>query len=134
VVSAKRPTLKQVRDRSRVLSVFGLFNAHTLVMMPTDLAASVLGDLAAKARPDVVEAVENDLARLPKDLAGSALAQSAVALAYEIQNPFNSATSKSMCTRELREALDRLRALAPVKKERTQLDDLRDRRSRRAAS
>lgn len=133
-MSAKRPTLKQVRDRSRVLSVFGPFNSCTLVMIPTELATSVFGNLADKARPDVVEAVEKDLVRLPKDLAGSALAQSALALAYEIQNPFNSATSKSMCTRELREALDRLRALAPVKKERTQLDDLRDRRSRRAAS
>ena len=80
----------------------------------------------------VVEAVERDLAQLPKDLAGSVYAASALALAAEMDTR-NSATSKSMCAKELRDTMDRLRQLAPAKKEKDKLDDLSARRAKRLA-
>lgn len=64
----------------------------------------------------VVAAVRRDLAAIASrdhELARSALAVSALALARELDRE-NSATSKSMCARALRETLDRLRELTPV--------------------
>jgi hypothetical protein len=56
-----------------------------------------------------------------------------MALAREISNPFNSATSKSMCAREMREHLNRLRELLPPDDEEDKVDDLaRAREARRA--
>ncbi len=81
----------------------------------------------------VVEAVERDLKKLPKELAESALGASALSLAAEMDQP-NSATSKSMCARALLETLDRLRSLAPPKREEDELDDLRTRRAKRKAA
>jgi hypothetical protein len=84
----------------------------------------------------VAEAVERDLAdirRRDPTLATSALAASALALAAEIDSVGNSATSKSMCARELRDTLDRLRALAPKGEENDDLDDLAARRAKRRA-
>lgn len=82
----------------------------------------------------VVEAVERDLVALGGDLADSALAASALALARELDAP-NSATSKSMCARALMETMDRLRELAPPKREMDQVDEVAERRrARRAAS
>lgn len=60
----------------------------------------------------VLAGVESELARLNEQLAHSGLAASALALAHELDIP-NSATSKANCARALREALDRLRELAP---------------------
>lgn len=68
------------------------------------------------------------------DLADSALAASALSLARELDDHRNSATSKSMCARALIETLDRLRELAPPKKERSQLDELKARRAARRAA
>jgi hypothetical protein len=71
--------------------------------------------------------VERDLAKIRErdpEVADSALAASAVALAREIEHPFNSATSKSMCAGKLHEALDRLRELAPPKQEDDRIEDL----------
>jgi hypothetical protein len=81
----------------------------------------------------VLEAVESDLKALPDELAGSALAATARQLAREMDGD-NSATSKSMCAARLMEALDRLRALAPAKKEADRVDELSDRRAKRRAS
>jgi len=84
----------------------------------------------------VVAAVTRDLGELRRrapDLADSALAASALALAAEIDSQGNSATSKSMCARELRDTLDRLRDLAPKQEEKDDLDDLAARRARRIA-
>lgn len=79
-------------------------------------------------------AVERDLAELrrwaPK-VADSALAASALVLADELDDPGNSATSKSMCARALAEAMDRLRELAPPRQEETRLDQLAAKRAAR---
>ena len=84
----------------------------------------------------VVEAVRRDLAELalrdPR-LAQSALAASALALAAQLDDPGNSATSKSMCARALAETFDRLRALAPPVVEEDGIDELAARRSGRLA-
>lgn len=85
----------------------------------------------------VVKAVKQDLAeirRRDKDLANSAIAASALVLAAELDDPGNSATSKSLCARALREALDRLRELAPAKKESDDVDEVAKRRAKRRAS
>lgn len=82
----------------------------------------------------VVAAVQRDLGAIGEvapDLASSGIAAAALALAAEIDDPNNSATSKSMCARALREALDRLRELMPPAKERNKLDDLASRRTKR---
>jgi hypothetical protein len=82
----------------------------------------------------VVAAVQRDIkliGRRDKVLAESSLAASALALAREIDSPKNSATSKSMCARALRETMDRLRELAPAEEADDRLDDLSARRSAR---
>ena len=63
------------------------------------------------------------------------MAASALALAASIDFVGNSATSRSMCVRELREVLGRLLELAPPVEEVDSVDELRARRAgRRAAS
>jgi hypothetical protein len=82
----------------------------------------------------VVDAVERDLVRLKRRdaaLAESALAESALVLARELDSAQNSATSKSMCARALREVLDRLNELAPVEEETDSVDELEARRATR---
>jgi hypothetical protein len=99
----------------------------------------------------VVAAVERDLEQLGEQLAGSALAATALALARELDDvvaeekceacghvqPWttghNSATSKSMCARALTEIMERLAELAPPKTEGDQVDDLSARRAGRLA-
>jgi dienelactone hydrolase len=76
----------------------------------------------------MVEAVERDVALIRSrsaELADSGLAALAVALAYELENPYNSATSKAACAAQLVVVLEQLRALAPVEQEADALDDLR---------
>jgi hypothetical protein len=83
-----------------------------------------------------VAAVERDLEAIAKrdsDLARSALAASALALAREMDNSGNSATSKSMCAKALLDTLNRIRELAPPPEEKDQLDELSRRRARRLA-
>jgi hypothetical protein len=80
----------------------------------------------------VVDAVEHDLAVLAErepSLPKTALAASALELARQLDDPDNSATSKSMCSRALTEAMDRLEDMAPPKREGDRLDKLRDRRA-----
>lgn len=84
----------------------------------------------------VEESVRRDLdairARDPA-LADSALALAAVALAREIDSGRNSATSKSMCSRELRETMLKLRELAPEPAKGDRIDELSRRRAARRA-
>ena len=84
----------------------------------------------------VVEAVERDLKGLGPKAADTSLAATALALARELDEPGNSATSKSMCAKSMVEVLRELRALMPAKQEADQLDDLTARREarRRAAA
>lgn len=69
------------------------------------------------------------------EVGDSALAASALALARELDDPSNSATSKAMCARALTETLEGLRAQLPPAIEDDKVDDLTRRRdARRAAS
>jgi pyruvate/2-oxoglutarate dehydrogenase complex dihydrolipoamide acyltransferase (E2) component len=113
-----------------------------------DEAGISLNDLAGTGKDgritvrdvrDVLTAEEGVVAAVKRDLADmgavgrSALAASALALARELDNPENSATSKSMCAKALIETMDRLRAQAPPKKENDRLDELAARRAARVA-
>lgn len=85
----------------------------------------------------VVAAVERDISairRVDPILADSALAAAALVLAAELDDQENSATSKSMCARALREAMDRLRELAPAVSEIDRVDELSSRRGKRRAA
>lgn len=84
----------------------------------------------------VEAAVEKDLAAIrvrDEALADSALAASALVLARELDDPGNSATSKSMCARALQDHLERLRELLPPKREKDRADEIAERRKRRLA-
>lgn len=121
--------------RATTISVFGPFNAQTLVMLPADLAGALFGEpLALTGGVNVVEAAERDIEAIRErdsELADSTLAATAIRLAQELEHPFNSATSKSMCAARLIEALDRLRELAPQPEEDDKLDELRAKRAER---
>ncbi len=85
----------------------------------------------------VVDATEADLAAIRKlapALADSALGALALALASEIDEAGNSATSKSMCARALTDVLGQLRDLTPENGEGDSLDDLSARRATRLRS
>jgi hypothetical protein len=87
-------------------------------------------------RGPVAAAVAKDLAEIRKhdaDLADGALAASALALACEIDGSDNSATSKSMCARELRDTMDRLWQLMPEEENADGINDLEKQRERRRA-
>lgn len=124
---------------ARLISVW---NEQALVLMPVGDAVKLTGGDADAARPmRVVTAVERDLERLRRrdgDLADSALAQSAVVMAFEIENPYNSATSKSYCQARLAETLRELRELAPPEAKKDALtrigDEVAARRAARAAN
>lgn len=84
----------------------------------------------------VAEAVRRELEKLGENhpgLASSALAMSVLAMAREIDDPDNSATSKSMCQARLQDALDRLHELIPPEEEGDALDELSARRADRLA-
>lgn len=81
----------------------------------------------------VLSAVENDLAVLGDEVAGSGLAAAALELARQLDGE-NSATSKSMCARSLVELMREIRALAPDAEEVDRIDDLASRRAGRRAS
>ena len=82
----------------------------------------------------VVAAVERDIAEIRKRdpaLADSTLAATALVLAQELDDFDNSATSKSMIAKELRESMDRLRELAPKQKAKDQIDRVAEQRAKR---
>lgn len=83
-------------------------------------------EITAELDESVVAGVKRDLADIARRdpaLARSSLALSALALARELDAD-NSATSKSMCARALRETIDRLRELVPPDIEGDMVDDL----------
>lgn len=121
---------------ARCVSIFGPFNSKALVEMSVDLAAQLFGEVplfqAGDAR--VVDAVQrdiDDLAKRDEGLAQSALAATAMQMAYELQNPYNSATSKAQCAKSLREALADLREMAPPAVLKDGVDDLSTHRAKR---
>jgi hypothetical protein len=78
-----------------------------------------------------VKAEIDALGKLPPAAFGAAAA--AMALAAEIDSEHNSATSKSMCARELRETLGHLRDLIPTVPADDKLDKLSKARAARRA-
>lgn len=84
--------------------------------------------VAASFERDLAEVALRDPA-----LAGSSLAAAGLALARELDNGRNSATSKSMCARALVDVLRELRELAPEKREENPLDQIRARRDAKIA-
>jgi hypothetical protein len=134
---APERVLASLVKRASVVSVGGPFNARSLIELPTEIAAEILGDAFFSAGPtNVTEAVARDLDKLRErspELAESTLAATAARLACELENPFNSATSKSMCARSLIEALERLFEQAPDEEQGDRLDDLSARRAARIA-
>jgi hypothetical protein len=97
-------------------------------------SCGVASDEATGVEVVVVDAVKRDLeviGRLDKRLSGSALAETALALAALIDDPGNSATSKANCARALKEIMDRLFALAPDDDGSDNVDELLQRRGKR---
>ena len=94
-------------------------------------AQTVSGDALESGDPKVTAAIRRDIAELPPELATSGLAALALALATQIDDPANSATSKSMCAGQLRDTLRDLRELTPADEEADELDDLASRRATR---
>lgn len=76
----------------------------------------------------VAQALRVELSRVPDELAQSTLAESALALARDIDNPDTSATARSMCSRSLLDALNRIRELMPATEETDAIDELASRR------
>lgn len=113
----------------------GPFTKLALVLMPLDAATDLVGD--SSDRPAyVLEGVIHDLAairEMDEDLAAGALAGTAIALAFELENPYCSATAKSNCANSLASVLEQLRELVPVKTEGDGLDELTAERQKRLA-
>lgn len=127
--------LTSIRRRGRVISVGGPFSKLTLIVLPTELAVEVFPKgLKGSAGKSVVEGIAHDLAEIrgrDPEVAASGLAATAARLAYELESPFNSATSKSHCARSLVDVMERLRESLPPKEEKDKLDELSDRRRAR---
>ena len=116
--------------------MFGPFSSRALVEMSADQARELTGaeDLGSCGPSVVIGAMLSeleDLASRDKRLAGSALAATALAMAYEVEHPYNSATSKSMCAAKLMEAIRELRELCPPEVKRDRIDEVNERRERR---
>lgn len=115
-------------------SVFGPFKSRVLVEMSTDKAREMFGDDLQGSGGQVLNAVERDLEKVragDEVLADSALAATALQLAFEMDHPYNSATSKSMCAKVLRDLLTEIRAMAPPAKKSDTIDALAARRAER---
>lgn len=121
---------------ARVVSVFMRGKVErVLIEMPGEAAFDMFPDgFGSPVHAYLIEAAERDLADLrtrDEALADSALAATVLQLAYELADPYNSATSKSMCAKALLEAMSQLRELAPPTRKSDRLDDLAARRERR---
>lgn len=131
------PELDLYELGGRALSVCGPFGSTTIVAIPTDVAQRWFPDgIPASGRTEPVTAVTLDLDTIRKsmpELAESGIAATAVQMAYELVNPYNSATSKSMCAGRLLDALKELRSLAPPEEKRGTLHAIRGGRAARLA-
>jgi hypothetical protein len=136
---ATTPEPKLKGKKVTVVSVFGTRSSRILIEMSVEDAERFFAELdGPAARPTrVIDAVNSEVAAIGKRkaaLAKSQLAATAVALAYELENPYNSATSKSMCARALNETMGTLREMAPAEREGDGIDDLERKRSERRAA
>lgn len=122
---------------ARVVSVFGPFNCRVMIEMDSERAAELFPDGFGDARPArVIDAIEAEIESwrgIASKVAESTYAATAVALAYEVEDPYNSATSKAYCAKELRETMTLLRSMLPVEKRKDGVDDLESRRAERLA-
>ena len=80
---------------------------------------------------DALRAELAELDRRVKGLSGSTLAALALELASAVDDPGNSATSRSMCAKAFLDAMDRLHALVPAEEEVDALDELTRKRQER---
>lgn len=123
---------------ARVVSVFGPFNSRVMIEMNAERAEALFPDGLGDARPArVIDAIEREIESwrgLAPLVADSTYAATAVALAYEVEDPWNSATSKAYCAKELRETMTLLRAMLPVAEKKDGINELERRREERLAS
>jgi hypothetical protein len=127
---------KPPESSAELESVYGPFSANCVVSMTVGRAIALFGPLADITPLRTLKATEQDLAEIRKQdpaLADSTLAAVALSMARELDNPYNSATSKSMCAGKLQDVMDRLRELAPPLKKGDTVDDLANRRRSRRA-
>ena len=121
-----------------LVSVFGPKLTRVLVELNRDQAVDLFGDLGVEAWPNgVIDSTRMELELLDQrrpGLASTARAAVAVSLAYELENPFNSATSKANCARELRELMGELMLSLPLEEQADAMDELAARRQARLAS
>lgn len=111
-------------------------NERVLIELPLNTARRLFSHgVLDNAGPQRIQAaVERELESIRRrspDLADSALAASAMAMAFEIEQPFNSATSKSQCARAMQGTLRELRELAPPEEARDAISKLSDEREER---
>lgn len=117
--------------RGHLVAVFGPFASKALVVVSAKVAHQMVDVGEIDAQPAfLINAVADELDRMPEEIADSAFAALARQLALEISNPFNSATSKAACSKELRETMGALRAWAADGGEE---EDDADRRARERA-
>jgi len=121
---------------ARVVSVH---KGRTMIEISTSLASYLFHrPLGESGRGNAIEAVEDDLELIrSRDplVADSAIAAAALRMAYELEDPLNSATSKSMCAKALQAAMDRLLELSPPgQEEKGKLHELKARRAKRRAA
>lgn len=79
----------------------------------------------------VVEGVERDLARFPREAAQSSLAATARALAVRMDDPDAPAYAVAAASKELREVFAALRQAAPMKAASDSVDDIATARAKR---
>jgi hypothetical protein len=123
------------KSGARVVSVFGPFNSRAIIEVSADLAQHLFREpLPEAGRTGVIDAVAHDVKEIrerDEGLAESAHAATAVRLAYELEHPFNSATSKAACAKTLNETMDRLRELAPEQPKKDRVDEIGAKRAKR---
>lgn len=97
--------------------VVSIFKKRALLEVSTDTAEELFGrPLAQCGRTHTIEAVERDIAEITKrdrESGESGMAAAALRMAYELEVPWNSATSKAQCAKSLRELLQTLFERAP---------------------
>lgn len=124
---------------NRGARVINVYHGRTVLEVSTDLASYLFREpLGESGRTDTVSAVEADLAlirlRDPK-VADSGIAAGALRMAQELEDPYNSATSKSQCMKALHQAMDRLLELSPPGQEtKGKLHELKEKRAERQAA
>lgn len=122
---------------ARVVSVFGAFNNRVLIEMDAERAMDLAPEGLGAYRPArVINAIETEIEswrRIAPKVADSTYAATAIALAYEVEDPYNSATSKAYCAKELRETMTLLRSILPAEQRKDGIDDLESRRADRLA-